>query len=336
MSGRGDEGVGVRTLTYCIVPRELAAKLHDPLRRFYADDPSVEVVVERRFGDRRATPERRTAKSGPPGDERRRIRSGEGRRAGERRAVVASVDQLPLPRKAQAYADRLVFVERIEPSGQRLEDFDTARLVSRFQAGDRDAFSDLYLRYFDRVYAYLRIALRDEHAAEDAAQHVFTQVFEALPRYERRRQPFRAWLFVIARNHAFTQMQRRGRLDVVDPQEIDRRRERRESEDLDLRALNWISDRDLMLFVERLPLAQRQVLVLRYLFDLNTEEIASLLSRSASDVRTLDYRARRFLRQRLAALGRDSSSGGLIRMRRWGKPAPVLRSRRFALIARPR
>jgi RNA polymerase sigma-70 factor (ECF subfamily) len=190
------------------------------------------------------------------------------------------------------------------------------------------------MRYFDRVYAYLRIALDDVHAAEDATQQVFTQVFEAFPRYELRRQPFRAWLFVIVRNHAINQLQKQRRLEVVDPQELDRRRELRDVSDEGLRALGWISDRELLLFVERLPLPQRQVLVLRYLIDLSTDEIAAVLGRSTTDVRTLDYRARGFLRKRLTALGRDSASGDMIRMRRWGKPASVLRSRRFALIDR--
>ncbi|MDX6663650.1 MAG: hypothetical protein QOG09_1752, partial [Solirubrobacterales bacterium] len=87
----------------------------------------------------------------------------------------------------------LVFCERIEVAAEAREDLLTARLVTRIQAGATSAFSELYETYFDRVYAYLRVALRDHHEAEDAAQQVFMQAMEALPRYQLRRgTPFRA------------------------------------------------------------------------------------------------------------------------------------------------
>jgi DNA-directed RNA polymerase specialized sigma24 family protein len=98
------------------------------------------------------------------------------------------------------------------------------------------------------------------------------------------------------------------------------------------RTLGWITDRELLMFVERLTLPQRQVLLLRYMLDLSTREIGEILGRSTDDVRMLDSRARRFLEERLAALGR-APSGKRSRMqwRRQVRLAPVIRQRRFAL-----
>src|SRR3989442_726406 len=42
-----------RAITYCVVPRELAPKLLEPLRRHFHEDPSIEVIAERRDGERR-------------------------------------------------------------------------------------------------------------------------------------------------------------------------------------------------------------------------------------------------------------------------------------------
>jgi RNA polymerase sigma-70 factor (ECF subfamily) len=229
------------------------------------------------------------------------------------------------------------FASQQDPEAEVREDEDTARLVTAFQAGDVEAFATIYSRYFDRVYGYLRAILNDRHEAEDATQQVFTQIFEALPRYERRRQPFRAWLFVAVRNLALYRLRKLNRTQVTDPVEIDRARERGQavSDDEGLNALNWVSDADLLVFVERLPLVQRQVLVLRFLLDMPSQEIAEVLGRSSSDVRMLQSRALRFLRARLAAVGRrpiaDLPERDPSQARTYLRQAPVLRARRFTL-----
>src|SRR5690349_1679891 len=120
---------------------------------------------------------------------------------------------------------QVFFTKRPETDEEHREDIDTARLVTRAQAGDSDAFAALYKRYFDRVYGYLRLVLRNHHEAEDATQGVFLKVLEGLGRYERRRQPFRAWLFVVVRNHAVSLLRKEDEL-ALEPEEIAQRRER--------------------------------------------------------------------------------------------------------------
>ena len=337
MPPREPTGAEGRTLIYCVVPYDLAARLHEPLREHFKGDPSVEVVVERRGAERRRLAERR---AGNPAqvEERRRIRNAAGRRVGPRRAPAVAIDPRALPRKARAHADRIAFLERVEPGEEHLADLDSARLVTRFQSGDQDAFGELYTRYFDRVYGYLRAVFRpDTHEVEDLTQQVFMRAFEALPRYERGPQPFRAWLFTIVRNVARTQLGRRGRTEPVDPSILAEQRDDSPSEP-GVSTLAWLTDREIVMFVERLPLAQRQVLILKYMLDLPGREIAQILARSHDDVRMLEHRALRFLEKRLRAVGwragegrpdRSLPSYGRIR---W---APVLRRRGSALRRNP-
>jgi len=40
-------------LIYCVVPAGLADELYDKLTAYYADDPNVAVIVDRRKGERR-------------------------------------------------------------------------------------------------------------------------------------------------------------------------------------------------------------------------------------------------------------------------------------------
>jgi RNA polymerase sigma-70 factor (ECF subfamily) len=235
-------------------------------------------------------------------------------------------------------AGDVAFSRRRPTEAERREDEDTARLVRDFQTGDSEAFATLYQRYFDRVYGYMRVLLKDQHEAEDATSEVWLKVYEALPRYQRRKQPFRAWLFVVVRNTGLDRVAAKARLEPFDPAELDSRREAPAPENA-LNVLDWITDKDLMIFVQRLPQPQRQVLALRFLLDLRPPEIAKVLGRTRTDVSTLQYRALRFLEERLDAIGRspkvvagaESKAGELEPMRRWGVPATVTRSRRFAI-----
>ena len=40
-------------MVYCVVPETLAEELFDKLTRYYADDPGVTVIIDRRRGSRR-------------------------------------------------------------------------------------------------------------------------------------------------------------------------------------------------------------------------------------------------------------------------------------------
>jgi RNA polymerase sigma-70 factor, ECF subfamily len=335
MGSGGELGeASVDAVVYCVVPRDLAGKLHDLLRSHFAGDATVEVVVERRADDRRLAGERRAMEASAADAERRRIRHSPGRRVADRRVPEMAVEGRSLPRRARAYAPALQWVERVEPPTQQLEDVDSAHLVIALQAGDPEAFGVLYLRYFDRVYGYANIALRDPHEAEDLTQQVFAKAFVALPRFELRRTPFRAWLFRIARNTLLDQMKSLGRLAVTDPVALAQGSDWAVEDTPSLGALDWITDRELLMFVERLPLAQRQVLVLKYMLGLSTSEIAAVLDRKEPDVRRLLHRALVFLRSRLSAVNRTPDRRGHrggIRMHRRLAPSLVLRERRFAI-----
>ena len=295
-----------RAVVFCLIPRRLAGEVHDPLHRHFGADADVEVVVERRRADRRSGEDRRREDGDHERAERRRIRNVDGRRIGERRAVLVEVEPPPLPVEALEYVDALGFVERLEPPSEREEDLDSGWLVTSFQSGETEAFSTLYMRYFDRVYSYLRVLLEDAHEAEDGTQQVFIKVFEALPRYERRGQPLRSWLFTIVRNHALGDLRKRGRVELEGPEEIERLLTDGVVEEPELSVPGWISDRDLLLFMERLPLVQRQVLTLRYMMVMSNREVGEVLDRSPSEVRVLHHRAVRFLRERLEATKKRS------------------------------
>jgi hypothetical protein len=56
-------------MIYCVIPRELEAELYEKMVEYYADNPDVTVIVDRRSG-----PDRRSRRDTPPAEHRRRAR----------------------------------------------------------------------------------------------------------------------------------------------------------------------------------------------------------------------------------------------------------------------
>ena len=97
------------------------------------------------------------------------------------------------------------------------DDVDLARdraLVTRAQGGDRDAFDDLYMRYYRRLYRFCLRRLHDAHEAEDVAQEAFARAWRALPTFGGDRR-FYPWLSVIASHLCTDVLRRRNRSTPV-------------------------------------------------------------------------------------------------------------------------
>ena len=62
-------------MIYCVIPRELEADLFDKMVAYYADNPNVTVIVDRREGnDRRSAQEDASFKERRQTRDRRRVR----------------------------------------------------------------------------------------------------------------------------------------------------------------------------------------------------------------------------------------------------------------------
>ncbi len=311
-------------MTYCVVPRDLARKLYRTLERFYRDDPSVEVVVEQRSGERRGA-ERRDesfAEALAAPDDRRRVRNRGGRRVGDRRCAEAPALHLPLPRRARPFMERLKFVQGIALSPEDLEDLDTAQLLTRVQAGERDPLRQLYHRYFDRIYTYLRMTIDDCHDVEETTQEVFEDVIASLPEYGEGARLFRPWLFARARQVAG------GPLPIEEELRAEVAHEPRET---DLESLTWLKDQELVFLIRRLPPAQREVMTLSYVASLNAPDIARVLGCWPAEVVRLHELALASLSATVAAASRVPAYGERLALRRRRAQTPVLRARRLAL-----
>ena len=187
---------------------------------------------------------------------------------------------------------------RPEEGGPRLVHLDRDRRLVEAAQADPARFEALYRKYLAQVYSYAFYELRDHHEAEDATERTFLAALTNIGRFEERARPadgegastFRVWLFQIARNAVAERRRRQRRRPeapleaagvVAAPIDIEGDAALR-----DEAAAAWLA-------VGRQPDDRRRALILRFVDEMSTEEIAGVLGRSEGAVRVLIHRALR-------------------------------------------
>jgi len=188
--------------------------------------------------------------------------------------------------------------------GPRIIHLDRDRDLVEAARRDPAAFEPLYRRYLAQVYSFAYYELGDHHAAEDVTERTFLAALANLERFEERARPadgdgastFRVWLFRIARNAVAAQRRTARRRPAVpleaaatamDPLDVERDIVAREEA-----AAAWRA-------VGRLPADRRRAVVLRFVDEMTTAEIAGVLGRSEGAVRVLIHRALRSVAREL-------------------------------------
>jgi len=166
-------------------------------------------------------------------------------------------------------------------------------LVVRAQSGDDGAFAELVERYSPRLRYFLRKLLASSDGAEDALQDVWLDVLRHLPRLADP-QALKAWLYRIARDHAFGKLRKAKRFEqsleeanLPDPAT---------EEETDFSADDAAR---IHAALDELPAEQREVLVLRFLEEMSYEEIARVVGCQLGTVRSRIFYAKRGLRTAL-------------------------------------
>ena len=180
------------------------------------------------------------------------------------------------------------------------DDADRA-LVERFRNGDREAFTDLMVRYQRPIYNAAFWVLRNVEDAQDVAQSVFLRVAERLDEYDGQYKFF-SWIYRIAVNESLNLLRRHGREEALD-------------DDVDIpdaEGTNPESQVSNAQLAQRIRSAlmglstnDRVVLTLRHFSECSYQEIAQILDLDEKTVKSRLFEARHRLRALLADFHRN-------------------------------
>jgi hypothetical protein len=95
--------------------------------------------------------------------------------------------------------------------GKPMPSTDEKQLVEQAKSDPR-AFTRLYDRYLDRIYAYVYRQTRDEMVAQDVTAVTFEKALRNIRRHRWQGVSFRAWLYSIARNEIAQHYRQQKRL----------------------------------------------------------------------------------------------------------------------------
>ncbi len=160
-------------------------------------------------------------------------------------------------------------------------------VIDRARNGDKLAFAELYDTHVDSVYRYLLYRVREPADAEDLCSEVFTRAFANIHRYRWQGKSFLAWLYTIARN-AVTDRRRRDRPTVEIDNAYGLSDEGPTAHD---RAIHGEAVDALRGAVRHLTTEQQEVLVLRFVENRSSREVAKMLGKNEGAIRALQFRA---------------------------------------------
>ena len=175
---------------------------------------------------------------------------------------------------------------------------DQEHIIARARRGDADAFEQLVAAYRNQVF---RLALRmcgNEADADEVAQEAFLSAWKGLPNF-RGESRFSTWLYQLTTHAAIDLMRREKRQAAAE--DIDGITAADDGPSPQQQVERAETRREVRSALMQLPEEYRQVLLLRFMQELDYGEIARALNVSEGTVKSRINRAKSKLREVLAA-----------------------------------
>ncbi len=178
-------------------------------------------------------------------------------------------------------------------------------LIARFQKGDEQAYTELVIRYRDKLMTFVFRFVNDMEQAEDIIQDTMLKLYTH-KHYYRNIAKFSTWIYTIAGNLAKTELRKKKTRKVTNISQMGP-----EDRDYELPSVAPETDevvqseyieKKIQAAIQNLPLHFRTVTILRDIQELSYEEISKIVEVPLGTVKSRINRARLQLQNELKNL----------------------------------
>jgi RNA polymerase sigma-70 factor (ECF subfamily) len=168
-------------------------------------------------------------------------------------------------------------------------------LVERAQAGDAEAFGELYDRYVDQVYRYIAYRVGSTQLAEDLTSETFLRALRRISSFTWQGRDVGAWFVTIARNLIADHYKSgRYRLELT-TDDVTESGKAPTISGPEAEVLESMQNKVLLEAIKKLNAEQQECVVLRFLQSLSVSETAQIMGKNEGAIKALQYRAIRTL-----------------------------------------
>lgn len=157
-------------------------------------------------------------------------------------------------------------------------------------------FEEIYRRYFDDVYRYIRALSGDEALAEEVTSETFFKAMRALGGF-RGECDIRVWLCQIAKNCYYTQLKKAGRTDSIDDIKLAELPSGESS--LEQQCIRNDEAARIRTILHQVPEPYKEVFLWRVFAQLSFRQIGDLFGKSENWACVTYHRARTMIRARM-------------------------------------
>ena len=164
-----------------------------------------------------------------------------------------------------------------------------ARHRNDFLRGDREAYADIVERYKSPIYNLAARLTGSQSDAEDLAQDVFIRVYETLDRFDVTKRFF-PWMYTVALNVIRNDLKKKRSIFFRIQTENDTNKWLKNTNTPEKSVSDNQQQKKLARCILKLPITQKEAVVLRYHQNLTFEEIAEIQTCSVSAAKMRVYR----------------------------------------------
>ena len=157
--------------------------------------------------------------------------------------------------------------------------------IKQAKQGNQQSFGKLYELFFDRIYRFIFFRVNHKEEAEDLTEEVFTKAWKNIGNVKI--ESFSGWLYRIAKNTIIDHYrQEKVTIDLYDLENV-----LESNQNLSIETDLLLDKKTLLKLIKQLTPEQQIIVQLKFIEDLNNEEISELISKNEGSIRVTQHRA---------------------------------------------